>query len=140
MTSATDQGIPTDQGIRRQRRRGVRILGFAIRALILLGTDALALVVMTALLSASDALSFPAAVVVAATMALINAVLWPLVTRLALPLTIITFGLGRPQFRQRRARVLPGRWEDTLILGGPGDRVRAGPGVNDRGAAARRRW
>ncbi|HEY5045241.1 MAG TPA: phage holin family protein [Solirubrobacteraceae bacterium] len=88
MTSATDQGI------RRQRRRSVRILTFAIRALILLATDALALVVMTALLSASDALSFPAAVVVAATMALINALLWPLITRLALPFTIITFGLG----------------------------------------------
>ena len=31
---------------------------------------------------------------VAAAMALINAVLWPLVIRLALPLTIFTFGLG----------------------------------------------
>jgi uncharacterized membrane protein YvlD (DUF360 family) len=88
MTSATDQET------RRQRRRSLRILGFAIRALILLGTDALVLVVMTALLSAADSLSFGAAVLVAATMALINAVLWPLVTRLALPFTIITFGLG----------------------------------------------
>ena len=31
---------------------------------------------------------------VAGAMALINAVLWPLLTRLALPLTIVTFGLG----------------------------------------------
>jgi uncharacterized membrane protein YvlD (DUF360 family) len=91
MTSVT---AATDRGIRRQHARGVRILGFAIRASILLGTDALALVVMTALLSATNTLSFPAAVVVAAAMALINALLWPLVTRLALPFTIITFGLG----------------------------------------------
>src|ERR1039457_1135633 len=76
----------TDQSIRRQHGHSLRILGFAIRALILLGTDAFALVVITALLSATDALSFRAAVVVAATMALINAVLWPLITRLALAL------------------------------------------------------
>jgi uncharacterized membrane protein YvlD (DUF360 family) len=33
-------------------------------------------------------------VLVAATMALINAVLWPIVIRIALPLTVFTFGLG----------------------------------------------
>jgi putative membrane protein len=61
---------------------------------ILLAVEALALVAITALLSATDALSFGAAVLVAAAMALINAILWPIVIRLTLPLTIITFGLG----------------------------------------------
>ncbi len=88
MTSATDQRNP------RQRRSSWRLVGFAIRVVILLGVQALALVAVTALLSATDALSFDAAVLVAAAMALINAVLWPIITRLALPLTIITFGLG----------------------------------------------
>ncbi len=78
-----------------QRSAGVRrLLGFAIRAVILLGVEALALVVITALLSGTDALSFRAAVLVAGAMALINAILWPIITRLALPLTIVTFGLG----------------------------------------------
>jgi uncharacterized membrane protein YvlD (DUF360 family) len=89
MSSANDQR-ETQQ--RRSRLR--RVLGFAIRAAILLGVDALALVVMTALLSSTNTLSLRAALLVAAAMALINAVLWPLVMRLALPLTIITFGLG----------------------------------------------
>jgi uncharacterized membrane protein YvlD (DUF360 family) len=89
MSSASDQ-----RETQRRRSRVRRLLGFVIRAVILLGVDALALVVMTALLSSTDALSVRAAVLVAAAMALINALLWPLVMRLALPLTIITFGLG----------------------------------------------
>ncbi len=60
----------------------------------MLGVQALALVVMTALLSGRDALSFDAAILVAVAMAIINAVLWPLLIRVALPLTIVTFGLG----------------------------------------------
>jgi uncharacterized membrane protein YvlD (DUF360 family) len=78
----------------RRAARWRRLLGFAIRAAVLLAVQALALLIITALLSATDRLSFPAAVLVAAAMALINAVLWPIVMRLALPLTIITFGLG----------------------------------------------
>jgi uncharacterized membrane protein YvlD (DUF360 family) len=89
MSPATDQ-----RGSRRRTSSWRRLLGFAIRAVILLGVEALALVAITALLSATYALSFGAAVLVAAAMALINAVLWPLVIRLTLPLTIVTFGLG----------------------------------------------
>jgi uncharacterized membrane protein YvlD (DUF360 family) len=89
MSSANDQR-ETQQ--RRSPQR--RLLGFAIRLVILLVVDALALVVMTALLSSTNTLSVRAALLVAAAMALINAVLWPLIMRLALPLTIITFGLG----------------------------------------------
>jgi uncharacterized membrane protein YvlD (DUF360 family) len=78
----------------RQRASWRRLAGFAIRAAVLLGVEALALVAITAVLSATDALSFGAAVLVAAAMALLNAVLWPIVIRVALPLTIVTFGLG----------------------------------------------
>ncbi len=60
----------------------------------MLVVQALVLVAMTALLSGRDTLSFDAALLVAAAMAVINAVLWPLVIRVALPLTIVTFGLG----------------------------------------------
>jgi uncharacterized membrane protein YvlD (DUF360 family) len=69
-------------------------LGFAIRTVAMLGVQALALVVMTALLPGLESLSVDAALFVAAAMALINAVLWPILIRVALPLTIITFGLG----------------------------------------------
>jgi uncharacterized membrane protein YvlD (DUF360 family) len=71
-----------------------RLIGFVIRAAALLALQALALLVITSLLSPADRPSFGAAVLVAAAMALINAVLWPLITRLALPLTIVTFGLA----------------------------------------------
>jgi uncharacterized membrane protein YvlD (DUF360 family) len=71
-----------------------RLLGFAIRAAVLLAIEALVLLVVAAILPGFEELSFTAAVLVAAVMALINAVLWPLVIRLALPLTILTFGLG----------------------------------------------
>jgi len=89
MISATDRSA----GVRRGGHVR-RWLGFAIRAAVLLGVDALVLMAVTALMSSGDALSFRAAVVVAATVALINALLWPVVTRLALPLTLITFGLA----------------------------------------------
>lgn len=71
-----------------------RLIGFALRAAVLLGVDGLALVVLSAILPGVETLSFGAAVLVAGAMALINAVLWPVLTRLALPLTIITFGLA----------------------------------------------
>ncbi len=60
----------------------------------MLGVQALVLVALTALLPSHESLSLGAAAAVAAAMALINAVLWPLVIRIALPLTIVTFGLG----------------------------------------------
>jgi uncharacterized membrane protein YvlD (DUF360 family) len=60
----------------------------------MLGVQALALIVLTALLPSHESLSLAAAVLVAAAMAIINAVLWPLIIRIALPLTIVTFGLG----------------------------------------------
>ena len=89
MSAAADQrtGRRPTPGLR-------RAIGFALRAAIMLALEAVALVAITALLPTPDALSFEAAVLVVIVMALINAVLWPLITRLALPLTIVTFGLG----------------------------------------------
>ncbi len=60
----------------------------------MLAVQALTLLVMTTLLSGRDSLSLDAAILVALVMAIINAVLWPLLIRVALPLTIVTFGLG----------------------------------------------
>ncbi len=71
-----------------------RLLGFVVRAVVLLAVESLLLVGLTALLPGVEALSFGAALLVAVALALINAVLWPFVTRLALPLTILTFGLA----------------------------------------------
>jgi uncharacterized membrane protein YvlD (DUF360 family) len=71
-----------------------RLLGIVVRSVVLLGVDGLALIVLTGLLPGHETLSFDAAILVAVVMAIINAVLWPLVIRVALPLTIVTFGLG----------------------------------------------
>ncbi|MFZ1154335.1 MAG: phage holin family protein [Solirubrobacteraceae bacterium] len=89
MNSAIDE-----RNLQQRRSNWRQILGFVVRTVVLLAVDGLALVVLTALLPGHESLSFDAAILVAAAMAVINAVLWPLVIRLALPLTIITFGLG----------------------------------------------
>ena len=70
------------------------LLGLGVRTLAMLAVQALTLLVMTALLSGRDSLSLDAAILVALVMAIVNAVLWPLLIRVALPLTIVTFGLG----------------------------------------------
>jgi len=86
---------PSDERDAQQRLRVVRqVVGFAVRALAMLVVQAAVLVALTALLSSRDTLSFDAAILVAAAMAVLNAVLWPLLIRVALPLTILTFGLG----------------------------------------------
>ena len=75
-------------------RAGRAAIGFAIRTLVMLTVEALVLLVMGALLSGVETLSFEAALLVAVAMALINALLWPVVMRVALPLTILSFGLA----------------------------------------------
>jgi uncharacterized membrane protein YvlD (DUF360 family) len=75
-------------------RAGRAAIGFAVRTAVMLGVEALVLVVMGSLLSGTEALSFEAALLVAVAMALINAILWPIVMRIALPLTILSFGLA----------------------------------------------
>jgi uncharacterized membrane protein YvlD (DUF360 family) len=60
----------------------------------MLVVEAAVLFVLAAILPGVEKLSFDAALLVAVVMALINAILWPLVIRLALPLAVLTFGLG----------------------------------------------
>jgi uncharacterized membrane protein YvlD (DUF360 family) len=88
------RSVIDERNIQQRRSSWRRLLGFVVRTVILLGVDGLALVVLTALLPSHESLSFDAAILVATAMAIINAVLWPIVIRVALPLTIITFGLG----------------------------------------------
>jgi uncharacterized membrane protein YvlD (DUF360 family) len=91
MHSAIDEGNTTTQ----QHLSNLRaLLGFGARTIAMLGVQALALVLMTALLSGRESLSLDAAILVAIAMAIITAVLWPILIRVALPLTIVTFGLG----------------------------------------------
>jgi uncharacterized membrane protein YvlD (DUF360 family) len=84
-----------DDGNRRWRAKsGRRLLGLVLRVVILLLIEGLVILGLAAILPGVQTPSFRAAVLVAATMALINAILWPLVIRVALPLTVFTFGLG----------------------------------------------
>jgi uncharacterized membrane protein YvlD (DUF360 family) len=69
-------------------------LGLALRLVILLLIEGLVILALAAILPSVQTPSFKAAVLVAAAMALINAILWPIVIRVALPLTVFTFGLG----------------------------------------------
>jgi uncharacterized membrane protein YvlD (DUF360 family) len=69
-------------------------LGLVLRLVILLLIEGLVILALAAILPSVQTPSFEAAVLVAAAMALINAILWPIVIRVALPLTVFTFGLG----------------------------------------------
>jgi uncharacterized membrane protein YvlD (DUF360 family) len=71
-----------------------RLIGFGVRAAIMLFVEAVTLVALTALLPGLESLSLDAALLVAGAMAILNALLWPVLIRIALPLTIVTFGLG----------------------------------------------
>ncbi len=89
MSSAIDE---SDR--RRRVRSGRHLLGLALRVVILLLVEGLVILALASILPGVATPSFGAAVLVAATMALINALLWPIVIRVALPLTVLTFGLG----------------------------------------------
>jgi uncharacterized membrane protein YvlD (DUF360 family) len=75
-------------------KSGRRLFGLIFRVILLLVIQGLVILALAAILPGVQTPSFAAAVFVAATMALINAVLWPIVIRIALPLTVFTFGLG----------------------------------------------
>jgi len=70
------------------------LVGFALRVGILLALQALVLLALTAILPGVETLSVGAAVLVVCVMAFVNAALWPTLTRVALPFTILTFGLA----------------------------------------------
>src|SRR5438876_6157524 len=76
------------------RGRPRQLLGFVVRGLVLVGVQALLLLGLSAILSGVQALSLGEAALIALALAVINAALWPVLTRLALPLTILSFGLG----------------------------------------------
>jgi len=75
-------------------KSGRQLLGLIFRVVLLLVIQGLVIFALAAILPGVQTPSFAAAVLVAAAMALINAVLWPIVIRIALPLTVFTFGLG----------------------------------------------
>jgi uncharacterized membrane protein YvlD (DUF360 family) len=73
--------------------RALRI-GHAVRGLLLWLLIALAFWGFAAVLPKIDVPSFGAVLVTTALIAVLNAVLWPLLIRVLLPLTVLTFGLG----------------------------------------------
>jgi uncharacterized membrane protein YvlD (DUF360 family) len=89
MSPAIDHRDP-----RRRMKSGRQLLGLIFRIVLLLVIEGLVILALAAILPGVATPSFTAAVLVAATMALINAILWPIVIRIALPLTVFTFGLG----------------------------------------------
>src|ERR1700728_574149 len=80
--------------VRRYVKSGRQFLGLILRLVLLLVIEGAVILALAAILPGVQTPSFEAAVLVAAAMALINALLWPLVIRVALPLTVLTFGLG----------------------------------------------
>jgi uncharacterized membrane protein YvlD (DUF360 family) len=80
--------------VRRYVKSGRQLLGLILRFVLLLVIQGLVILGLAAILPGVKTPSFVAAVLIAAAMALINAVLWPIVIRIALPLTVLTFGLG----------------------------------------------
>jgi uncharacterized membrane protein YvlD (DUF360 family) len=65
-----------------------------IRVLVVWVATALTLLLLSAILSDVEVENFGVALVAAALIGLINAFVWPLVIRIALPLTVLTLGLG----------------------------------------------
>jgi uncharacterized membrane protein YvlD (DUF360 family) len=65
-----------------------------IRVLVVWVATALTLLLLSVILSDVDVENFGVALVAAALIGLINAFVWPLVIRIALPLTVLTLGLG----------------------------------------------
>ena len=70
-----------------------RLAGFVIRVLALGLVQALTLWGAAAIIPGIDVPSFAAALLVVIVLALFGSLLWPLITRLLLPLTVLTFGL-----------------------------------------------
>jgi uncharacterized membrane protein YvlD (DUF360 family) len=82
-----------------RRRAGVSVrarhlASLLIRWLVLLAVEALVLVGLSAVLGGVQQVSFGEALLIVLAISLVNAFIWPAVIRLALPLTLITFGLA----------------------------------------------
>ncbi len=71
-----------------------RRVSLLARGLLLWLLTALAFLVFTAIIPGIDVPGLSAALLATAAIAILNAVLWPILIRIALPLTIVTFGFG----------------------------------------------
>jgi uncharacterized membrane protein YvlD (DUF360 family) len=71
-----------------------RVIGVALRGLLLWLSVGLIFWALAAVLPGIEVPSFGAVLLTTALIALLNAVLWPALIRVLLPLTVITFGLG----------------------------------------------
>jgi len=71
-----------------------RVIGGAARALLLWLLIALVFWALAAVLPGIEVPSFRAVLLTTAVIAILHAILWPLLIRLLLPLTVLTFGLG----------------------------------------------
>lgn len=71
-----------------------RSVGAALRGLLLWLLTALIFWALAALMPRFDVPSFEAVLLITALVALLNALLWPALIRVLLPLTVVTFGLG----------------------------------------------
>src|SRR5215204_662885 len=69
-------------------------IGHAVRALLLWLVIALVFWATTAVLPGIDVPSFEAVLLTTVLIAFLNAVLWPLLIRVLLPLTVLAFGVG----------------------------------------------
>ncbi len=74
--------------------RARHLAGLLTRWLVLLGVEALVLAVLSDVLGGVEQISFGEALLIVLAISLVNAFIWPVVIRLALPLTLITFGLA----------------------------------------------
>lgn len=75
-------------------RSARRVVGFIVRALALWALVALVFWAAVGLIPGIDLPSFQAALLTTGLVALLNALLWPVLIRVLLPLTVFTFGLG----------------------------------------------
>ena len=84
-------GRAVDAGVSHRARHLASLLA---RWFVLLAVQSLVLLVLTDALDRVHRLSFGEALLVALAISILNAFLWPTLIRIALPLTIITFGLA----------------------------------------------
>jgi uncharacterized membrane protein YvlD (DUF360 family) len=75
-------------------RSAGRAAGIVVRGLVLWALVALVLYAAIAVIPGIDLPSFEAALLATGLIALLNALLWPLLIRVVLPLTVLSFGLG----------------------------------------------
>jgi uncharacterized membrane protein YvlD (DUF360 family) len=71
-----------------------RLAGVVVRALVLWALVAFFFWIAVGLIPDIELPSFRAALIATAAIAVLNAVLWPVVIRIVLPVTVLTFGLG----------------------------------------------